>query len=160
MIITGTHIHYYFYCKKKLWLFIHDLKMEHTSQLIELGNIIEKSTYNRRSNKNKQVLIGSIKVDYVDKKKKIIHEIKKSSKNLNVSIWQTKYYLYILGKDWKGIIEIPNERKKEHVIIDDNDINMFNLITNNINSMEKSECPQCENIYNRKNCSYYNLCYS
>ena len=71
--------------------------MEHTSELVKLGRLIEETSYDRRSENDKQILLGSIRIDYVNKNKKIIYETKLSSKNLDISIWQMKYYLYIIA---------------------------------------------------------------
>jgi CRISPR-associated exonuclease Cas4 len=87
--------------------------MEHTSEHVLEGKMIESESFKRRSEKNKQIQLGSIKIDYIDKDKKIIYETKKSSKNLEVSIMQIKYYLYIINDiEWKGVIEIPKEKKE------------------------------------------------
>ena len=158
--IGGTHIHYYFFCKRKLWLYVHNINMEHTSELVKLGRLIEETSYDRRSENDKQILLGSIRIDYVNKNKKIIYETKLSSKNLDISIWQMKYYLYIIGNNWHGVIEIPHERKKEAVQLNQNDINEIKVIIQNINLIINDACPEKENVLKCKNCSYRYLCYS
>jgi len=158
--IGGTHIHYFLYCKRKLWMCVRHINMEQTSEIVTLGKLIEESTYDRRSEKNKQILLGSIKVDYLDKKKKILYETKKSSKNLDVSIWQMKYYLYVVGDDWSGVIEIPSEKKRECIQLNNDDIDQINGMIDNINIIINGGCPEKESEQKCKKCSYYYLCYS
>jgi CRISPR-associated exonuclease Cas4 len=158
--IGGTHIHYYLFCKRKLWLYVHNINMEHTSEIVKLGKLIEDMSYERRSEKNKQILLGSIKIDYINKYKKIIHETKLSSKNLDISIWQMKYYLYVIGGNWRGVIEIPSERKKEFVELNCDDISKIKIMIQNISEIINDVCPEKENILKCKKCSYRYLCYS
>jgi CRISPR-associated exonuclease Cas4 len=158
--IGGTHIHYYLFCKRKLWMCVHNINMEHTSEIVKLGKLIEETTYDRRSEKDKQILLGSIRVDYINKHKKTIYETKLSSKNLDISRWQMKYYLYIIGGDWQGIIEIPSERMKESVELNSGDISEIETIIQNINIIINGTCPEKEDVLKCKKCSYYYMCYS
>lgn len=45
--ITGVMVYYYFVCKRKLWLFGNDLDMEHTSELVGIGKLIDETSYSR-----------------------------------------------------------------------------------------------------------------
>ena len=121
MHITGTHINYYFICKRKLWLFANNMQMEHTSDLVYEGKMIHEEVYPQRSAKYEEVQIGGVKVDFFDKKNKIIHEIKKSAKLKSAHIWQLKYYIYVFEKAGinkvSGILEYPKQRKTEEVFL-------------------------------------------
>jgi len=78
--ITGTLISYYFLCHRKLWLFANGIRMEQNSDLVYEGKLIHESTYLQRSEKYEEIEIDGIKIDYYDKKRKVIHEVKKSDK--------------------------------------------------------------------------------
>ncbi len=43
--VTGTEFNYYLLCKRKLWLFSHDVEMEHTSDNVLLGKLIDEESY-------------------------------------------------------------------------------------------------------------------
>jgi len=47
-MITGTHISYYLVCHRKLWLFSHEIRMEHTSDLVSEGRLIHETSYPQR----------------------------------------------------------------------------------------------------------------
>ena len=73
--LTGTQINYYFVCKRKLWLHSHNISFESSSELVKLGTLIHKNSYKR---KKKEIRIGSISIDYVNKGE--IHEVKNQIK--------------------------------------------------------------------------------
>ena len=99
MAITGTHINYYFICKRKLWLFSRGLQMEQTSDTVLLGKLIDESSYER---KDKAIDIdGTIVIDWLDEKTGIIHEVKKSDSMEDAHRWQVLYYLWYLKQ--KGV---------------------------------------------------------
>ncbi len=75
LIITGTQIAYYVVCQRKLWLFSKNISMEHTSELVEIGKIIHENSYAR---KRKEIMFDGIKIDMIEAKRGIIHEVKKS----------------------------------------------------------------------------------
>lgn len=161
MKITATNVNYYIYCKRQLWLSLNYVNMEKYNEDVMIGNIIEENSFNRRSGKKKQINIGDIKVDYIDIDKKIIYETKKSSKYIKSAVWQMKYYLYYLGDNgYRGIIEVPSEKKKHEVILKEKDIEKIENIIKDIIKISKEKCPKP--IYNKKcdNCSFYEYCYS
>ena len=59
--VTGTEFNYYLLCKRKLWLFSHDVEMEHTSDNVLLGKLIDEESYPREK---KGIVIdnGSIEI--------------------------------------------------------------------------------------------------
>ncbi|MBI4810902.1 MAG: CRISPR-associated protein Cas4 [Ignavibacteriales bacterium] len=98
-MITGTHINYYYVCKRELWLFTHGLQMEQTSDLVYLGKVIDESSYSREE---KGIDIdGVINIDWLDDKTGIIHEVKKSDSVEKAHEMQVRYYLWYLKH--KGI---------------------------------------------------------
>lgn len=165
MQVTGTLINYYFFCHRQLWLHANDIRMENTSELVEMRNLIHETSYLHRSEKYKEVEIGSIKIDFYDAKEKIIHEVKKSSKFHETHIWQLKYYIYILEhagiEGVSGILEYPKERKTEEIFLSKPDRVRLTEIENEIFSLIHSEtCPPLLNNQRCKNCSYFDFCYS
>lgn len=159
--MTGTQIHYYFLCHRKLWLFTNHIDMEQTSDTVAMGKFISESTYTREDH---EIKIDDIVLDFYDGKTKTIHEVKKSDKMEETHIWQVKYYISILEE--KGIegvtgeIDYPKLRQKIKVELTDNDRTELITIKNNIKSILELQLPP--EVINKpfcKNCSYYEFCY-
>ena len=165
MQITGTHINYYFVCKRKLWLFANSIQMEHTSDLVYEGKLVHEESYPQRTAKYEEVQIGGIKVDYYDAKNRVIHEVKKSDKIENAHYRQLKYYLYIFEKAGiegvTGILEYPKLRQTEEVILSRRDIEELQEAEKEIGKIISSDvCPEAINSKICKKCSYFDFCYS
>lgn len=165
MQITATLINLFFVCHRQLWLHSHEIRMEHTSDVVYEGKLIHENSYPQRSERYEEVQIDGIKVDFYDTKEKVIHEIKKSDKIENAHEWQLKYYIYIFEKAGitgvSGILEYPKLRKKEQVYLSDIDRNRIVEIETDIAKILDSEnCPPVidNKICNR--CSYFDFCYS
>lgn len=176
MNITGTHINYYRVCPRKLWLFANGISMEHTSDLVADGKLIEEASYLQRSEKYEQIelsheLDGVLltgKIDFFDAKNKIIHETKRSNKVEIAHIWQVKFYLWLLVlngigtmDELKGIIEYPTLRKTEIVVLGEDDITYLKNAVLSIRQLaESAVCPPVLNSKICKSCSYYDFCYA
>ncbi len=120
--ITGVHVTYYFVCKRKLWLYSHGITMEHESQAVKLGKLLDESTFERD---RKNVMIdGIINIDFL-RGDSMIHEIKSSDALSEAHEWQVKYYLYYLGNKGsqvtKGVIHYPKSRQTEEIVLTPND---------------------------------------
>lgn len=161
MNITGVMVYYYFICKKKLWYFIKDINMEHTSELVGMGKLLDESTYTRDK---KNILIDeSINIDFL-KDWKVIHEIKKTRKIEIASEWQVKYYMYILKEKGvmieKGILDYPLLRIKKEVFLSEKDVIELKTIMENIIDISNLKLPPLhQNKTICKKCAYYELCY-
>lgn len=108
--ITGTHIAYYFVCARKLWLYHHGIQLETESDSVRLGKHIHRTSY---KHEEKEVDIdGIIVVDWIDHKKKMVHEVKKSAQMEHSHQWQLKYYLWYLEQ--KGLPVADEQRYRDH----------------------------------------------
>jgi CRISPR-associated exonuclease Cas4 len=143
-IISGTQIQYFFLCHRKLWLFSHHLQMEQESDQVKVGKLIHESSYQRE---HKEIEIDSIKIDWLDLKNGILHEVKKSDSFEEAHEWQVLYYLYFLksSKDLKidrfeySKIEKPNGSK---IINDEPDLNHENIIKDNFELTGEIDYPK------------------
>ncbi|OLS03597.1 CRISPR-associated protein Cas4 [Tissierella creatinophila] len=161
MKITGIMINYYFICKRKLWYFSKDINMEHNSELVEMGKLIDENSYDREK---KSILIDEmINIDFL-KDWKIIHEVKKSRKLDEAGKWQLKYYIWILrskGVDIeKGILDYPLLRKREEIFLDENEERELLEVIGNVKYILGMNLPP--GVINKafcKKCAYYELCY-
>ncbi len=161
LYITGTQIQYYFICKRKLWFFSHYLEMEHTSDLVKLGEILHESSYPREN--RKEIMLEGIKIDFMDKTG-TIHEVKKTSKMEEAHIWQLKYYLYELKrrgvKDIRGELNYPKLKQTLSVDLEEGDEVRIQQILKDVQrivSLKKP--PQAENMPICSACSYFELCW-
>jgi len=159
-IITGTQVAYYNICHRKLWLFSKNISMEHTSELVDIGKIIHENSYSR---KRKEIELEGIKVDLLDARHGIIHEVKKSKSLEDAHLWQIKYYLYYfkqIGVEVEGIIDYPKLRRRERIVLGEEDILRLENILADIAIIEvKTQLPPVINKPYCKKCSYYEFCY-
>lgn len=159
-IITGTQVAYYNICHRKLWLFSKNISMEHTSELVDIGKIIHESSYSRKRN---EIELEGIKVDLLDARHGIIHEVKKSKSLEDAHLWQIKYYLYYfkqIGIEVEGIIDYPKLRRRERIVLSEEDILRLENMLADIAIIEvKTELPPVINKPYCKKCSYYEFCY-
>jgi CRISPR-associated exonuclease Cas4 len=62
------------------------------------GKLIGETSYPQRAEKYSEIEILGSKIDYYDRTKKVIHEVKKSDKMEEAHAWQVKYYIWLLEK--------------------------------------------------------------
>lgn len=158
--ITGTQVNYYLICRRKLWLFSHNINMEHTSEAVEIGSLVHEHSYER---KNKEIVFDGIKIDFFDKNHGVIHEVKKSKKMEEAHFWQLKFYIYHfkkLGLAVSGKIDYPLIRRTQTVELTAEDEAQLERTLDDIVKINEQELPPpvikakiC------KSCSYYELCY-
>lgn len=119
--ITGIMVYYYFVCKRKLWLFYNDISMEDENELVQIGKFIDSSSY---SSERKHIMINEeINIDFAEHSG-VIHEIKKSRKIEEASVWQLKYYLYYLKQygveNIKAKLDYPLMKQTVDITLEEN----------------------------------------
>lgn len=159
--ITGTIINYYLHCKRQCWLFMKKINLEDNSEEVRVGRVLHE---NKNNSENSEVEIDNIKADKITDK--YIVEYKKSDADLQATIMQVKYYMYILNK--KGIkrdgkIEVFEKNKQKNKIhyIENNeqinrDIEVLKLEIENLYSMKMPPKHQEQNKC--KKCAYNDYC--
>lgn len=159
--ITGTHVHYFYICKRKLWLFDKNICFERENERVLEGKYLHSEHFNKDS--LKEFSIDSIKIDSIDGK--YIKEIKISSKMEEAHIMQVLYYLYVLnerGIDKKATINYIKEKKVVEVeLTTDNKLQLIkdleeinNILKNNKMPNKPSTKKVCQK------CAYYEFCFS
>ncbi|WP_320043473.1 CRISPR-associated protein Cas4 [uncultured Desulfobacter sp.] len=154
---TGTQVNYFFVCRRKLWLFTRDIRFENENEYVQLGRLIDEYSYTR---KKKQIEIGNIKIDFLDNKQGIIHEVKKSRKIEKAHIWQVKYYLYWLKfhgiEHITGEIDYPKLKKKEVISLTEKDLEAFeDIFTQMKTILDRDLPPETINRPFCKKCAYF-----
>lgn len=159
--ITGIMVYYYFVCKKKLWYFANQIQMEQNSELVEMGKIIDETSY---ENQEKHILIdNTINIDFI-KNGAILHEVKKTKSIEEASIWQVKYYMYYLEQkgveNVKAKIDFPLIKETKDIVLNNEDRQALQNVIENIKKIINSNIP-IDVIQNKKckKCAYYDLCY-
>jgi len=159
--VTGTEFNYYLLCKRKLWLFAHDVDMEHTSDNVLIGKLIDEESYPRE--KKGMVIDGAVKIDFIDDN--TVHEVKKSNRMEEVHIGQVLYYIYRLrqkGVDIrKGVINYPKQRRTTEVMLTlEKEDEIKDTVKKIIEIKNMQQAPVVLNSKICKKCGYEDFCYS
>ena len=159
--VTGTEFNYYLLCKRKLWLFSHGIQMEHTSDNVLIGKLIDEESYPRE--KRGIVIDGVVKIDFIDDN--TVHEVKKSNRMEEVHIGQVLYYIYRLrqkGVDIrKGIINYPKQKLTTEVMLTpERENEIKNTVEKVVEVKNMEQAPDVLNSKICKKCGYEDFCYS
>jgi CRISPR-associated exonuclease Cas4 len=159
--ITGTLMWYYAICKREVWLMARELVSEQDSAILDFGRAVHEVSY--EGLESKEIGFEGVKFDLYFKGKKMVCEVKTSSKFLEATKLQVKYYLYRLkekGIESTGIIAVPRERRRYKITLEEEDIDRLNKIFNDIRrivSLEKPP-PAKKTPFCRK-CTYKDFCW-
>ncbi|MHA1766695.1 MAG: CRISPR-associated protein Cas4 [Promethearchaeota archaeon] len=159
---TGTQINYYFHCHRQLWLFSHHITCEQDSDVVYLGKLIHESTFEREK---KEIEIDHLKLDFLDVKDEILHEVKKSDSFEEAHHWQVLYYLYFLKQkgieDFKGEIHYPKMKKKVVLELTEDKEKELTEILSHIEKIVNLNSPPPISVKLSvcRKCSYYELCW-
>ncbi|HCL00523.1 MAG TPA: CRISPR-associated protein Cas4 [Candidatus Marinimicrobia bacterium] len=159
--INGTQIEYYFFCKRQLWLFSHQLNREQESDIVKMGKVIHEESYERE---RKEIRIGEhLVLDFADVQAKVIHEVKKSNKMEKAHEWQLKYYLYCLREfgidDFQGELNYPKLRKTVNVELTEADIQKLEEVIIDIGRINAGPTPEAVKKKPCLKCAYYEYCF-
>lgn len=158
--ITGVMMYYYYVCKRKLWYFYHEIQMEQESENVAIGKLLDETSYKRE---DKHINIDNvINIDFL-RAEGILHEVKKSKKIEEASVWQVKYYLYYLKQhnvSIKAKIDYPLLKHTLDVELEENDME---IIESNLAEIKKitsaNNPPELLKSSICKKCAYYDLCF-
>lgn len=166
MQIIGTHIAYLHTCVRKLWLFANGINMEHNSEIVAEGKLIDETSYPARADKYTEIEIDGVKIDFYDAAKQVVHEVKKSGSMEEAHRAQVKYYLYKLEQKGisgaTGIIEYP--KLKQRVIVDtlseSDRVEIGKWEQQATDIIQQRQCPPVIQAKICKSCSYFDFCYA
>lgn len=159
--VTGIMVYYYFVCKRKLWYFVHGIRMEEDNQNVKIGKLLDETSYVRD---NKHIMIdGVINLDFI-KGHNVIHEVKKSKSIEEAGIMQVKYYLYYLHQkgltDMKAKIDYPLLKQSISVELNEEDFPMMEEVIHNIILIANDEkVPAFVKDSICKKCAFHDLCF-
>jgi len=158
---TGSQINYYFVCKRKLWLFSHNIELESDSDLVLLGKLLHEYSYRRKS--KKEVDVERIKIDFVDNANEI-HEVKRSRKIEDAHVYQLLYYLFFLKryakKESRGVLNYPLLKRKVYIdLTPEKEMEMEEILSVMNQIIQQSKPPDPEWKSYCKSCAYCELCW-
>lgn len=159
--ITGVMIYYTLICERKLWYFVHEIRMEQSNENVQIGKLLDEYSYQRE---DKHINIDdTINIDFI-RAKGILHEVKKSKKIEEASIWQVKYYLYYLKHRGvtgiKGRIDYPLLKQSVEIELSRTDEEkMEDIISRAKTVIELETPPQLEKKSICRSCAYYDICF-
>lgn len=165
--ITGTDIHYYVVCIRKVWWRSHGLEQENqegndAQEAVALGKQVHESSY--QSKATREVMIDDLlRLDFTEGG--VIHEVKKSKSMEKASEIQLLYYLYYLkrvkGVETTGELDYPLLRRtKEISLTQDSEGAVEDAIAGivQIRTMDSPPYIEKPTPICRK-CSYQDLCW-
>ncbi len=163
-IVRGTEVAYYIVCKRKLWLFAHNITFEHTSDAVAIGRLISETSFKREHLKEVELSPGT-RLDFVRFGDEIIvHEVKKSKKLDEAHKLQVKFYIYQLRKlglnVQKAVLHYPKSMRIEEVFFTKEDEKLIAEALKNISSIKNRPTPPpVEPKPYCKSCAYFQFCF-
>lgn len=156
MPLTATQLNYYFTCRRKLWLFSHNITCEQESELVKIGKIQHEDF------KNEAIEIDNIKIDKLKDGK--VYELKKKNTAPEAARFQVLFYLAKLkekGIITSGLIKYKENNRVESVeLTQDAEDALHQSLLQAAEICQLAQPPQQKKIKYCKNCSYYDLCFS
>jgi CRISPR-associated exonuclease Cas4 len=165
---TGTQVNYYAVCKRKLWLFSHDIEMERENENVQLGRLIGQDTYKREQ---KEIALDErVVFDWMELKEnadgtRTVHEVKKSKAVSAAHRLQMLYYLFYLqskGVAARGQIDYPLLKKSEKLELTPQSQDELMRVLDDIRLIVHSPeaPPRLDNKGFCSKCAYFELCWS
>lgn len=160
--VNGTLIWYYYICKRQVWFISHGIEPSQENEHILMGRLIHEEFYRHQ---RKELLIdGKIKIDLI-RGRKLVGEIKKSSRYLKSAKMQLAFYLLYLkevkGLKLKGVLLVPEERKNIEVELTEELERELERAIKEIEKVVKSEkVPELKKTPYCSKCAYRELCWS
>jgi CRISPR-associated exonuclease Cas4 len=163
---SGTHIAYYHICHRKLWLFHHAIRMEHTSDVVAEGRLIHETSYPDRARRYTELSLGPVKIDYYDPKERLVHEVKKTAQMEDAHFAQVKYYLWYLAQNGMegatALLEYPKLKQTESIALDEATAEAIPHWLSDIERIVSGSAPPSRLSKKTfcKKCSYFDFCWS
>ena len=163
MEVNGTHIWYYFICKREVWLMVHQIAPDQEDENIEIGRFLSEISYQRHK---KEIPIGNLKIDRLRQKgnELIIGEVKKSSRYEKSAYYQWFFYIDTLKKmgiEARGELLFPKEKKKKEVIWNEEDSKILEEAIEEIREIARLPWPPPpKKIHFCRQCGYREYCFA
>ncbi|MEM6264338.1 MAG: CRISPR-associated protein Cas4 [Bacteroidota bacterium] len=174
--MNATVLAYGRICPRKAWLHYHGVRMEHESEAVQIGRLIDEQSYASEKKgidlqaelPDGTVLTG--KVDWANFREGILHETKKGKACQEAHVWQVRFYLWLLqlcevtqldGSPYTGMISYPRLKQKVPVELSEADEQALIAQVQSLKTLLAAETPP-DRITRRsfcKKCAFEELCY-
>ena len=159
--VSGTLVWYYFICKRQVWLMSRNLNPDEEHERLAFGRALHELAY---SKKRKEIVLEGVKLDVLMCEKRVVCEVKTSSRHLESAKFQLAYYLHRLreqGLDYSGELRIPLEKKRFKVFLDSHLESRLAQVIAEIKKIISAENPEppLKNQYCKK-CAYKEFCWA
>lgn len=158
-MISGVLIQYYIFCKRRCFLFAHNIKSEHTSDLVKIGKYYHQE-FETEDEADK--FINGVKVDKIQGD--YVIEYKKSNADEAAAEWQLLFYLYKLrevGINKKGKLKFKENRNDRTIELTPQKEEQLIQMMAQIEALIASDTmPPVINQAKCKKCAYYEFCYT
>jgi len=160
--VGGTLIWYYYICQRQVWMMAHQVNPDEDDPNLQYGRFLHAHTYPRERH---EILLGHNKLDLMTDKngQAVVVEIKKSSRYLKSATMQLAHYLSGLeeqGIHARGEIRIPEERRREPVILDQAMRDELARVRRHIQALVHGAIPRAERSNWCRKCAYAELCWA
>lgn len=160
----GTQVAYYIVCQRKLWLFTWGLAFENESDYVQLGKLLDETSFQREERDD--FTYEPVNIDFFRAEDGlVVHEVKHSKALEEAHISQVKYYIYYLKnkgiKVSHGIIHYPKAKRIQRVDFEQKDEELIEFALKNIDRVIHLPSPPA--VINKpycKKCAYWEYCYA
>lgn len=168
-------IGYHVVCPRKAWLSKYGLWMEQENEDVQVGRLIDKSTYSRAKKAiDLDAEIDGVsltgRIDTINLREGVLHEVKKSRAVEEAHVWQLRFYLWLLrlsgvvrhdGQQFTGQLDYPKLRKTERVELDIEHVGQLRDIVMSLAESAASPTPPPRHPRRSfcRRCAFEDLCY-
>ena len=158
--IGGVHIKYLYHCPRQLWLYGRGFRPEQRSELVQLGEAVNDTSYTRKS----PVDLGAARLDFLDGQH-WVHEVKSSSRMTQADQAQVIHYclrLRRVGVDAQGgILHYPKTRRTFRLPYGDSEEEQARAdIDTALSVLAADESPPRLGRQACRGCSYFDYCWA
>jgi len=157
----GTQVAYAVVCERKLWLFSKGIALEHTSDRVRLGKVLDETSFREEEH----FIDENVGLDFVKVGKEVVvHEVKLSRSLESAHRLQVLYYIYYLRhkgvKASRGVIHYPKAKRTEEVRLTGKDERLLEEALRKIdNILSLPHPPKVERKPYCTKCAYFEFCY-
>ena len=176
LCITGTLVNYAVLCRRKAWLAVHGLWMEHESDLVAFGRLLDETSYTEELRYVNVEVAGpggirlAGRIDWAEVREGVVHETKHSPKALEAHRWQLRFYLWLLklrgvkrsdGQPFEGQLNFPRQRRTEVVRLTAKEEARLEELVQELyqTALQTTPPPRLENRRFCRKCAYEELCF-
>jgi CRISPR-associated exonuclease Cas4 len=161
--IGGSWVSSYLICHRELWLMSHAMLPDEDDPNLEYGRFVHERALLREG---RELSLGASRVDRIWERNGalLVLEVKKTSRAMQSARVQLAHYLYqleLLGVCARGELRVPEERRREEVILtSDLKSDLMALYAGIQAVINLSQPPPVQRIAWCRLCAYRDFCWS